>query len=106
MVMAHAGVLLTLYLLDKFKRESKDLRLFANKLTAHDFKRAKRRPSLLEWASSSNGAFWDVATAGTARKASPSEEGSAAAIRCFGSILRVRVTRKPRIYMHCSSGRF
>jgi len=39
-----------LYLLDKFKKEDKHLRPFANELTAHD---PKRRPSLLapEWAS-------------------------------------------------------
>ena len=49
-----------LYLLDKFKKEDKHLRPFANKLTAHD---PKRRPSLLEWASSSDAAFSDVANA-------------------------------------------
>lgn len=40
-----------LYFLDKFKKEDKHLRSFANRLTAHD---PKRRPSLLEWASPSD----------------------------------------------------
>lgn len=40
-----------LYLLDRFKKEGKDLRPFAKELTAHD---PKRRPSLLEWAGSSD----------------------------------------------------
>ena len=43
-----------LYLLDRSKREDQHLRSFAHKLMAHD---PRRRPSLLEWASSSDAAF-------------------------------------------------
>lgn len=54
-----------LYLLDRFKREDQHLRSFANKLTARD---ARRRPSLLEWASSSDAVFSDVVDARKAGK--------------------------------------
>ncbi len=59
-----------LYLLDKFKKEDKHLRSFANKLMAHN---PKWRPSLaLEWASWSDAPLLDVANlsnAGQSKKA-------------------------------------
>jgi len=41
-------------------------------------------------------------TSGPESQFSPSSfgEGLAAALRCFGNILRVRATRKPRMNMH------
>ena len=41
-----------------------------------------------------------TSNSGSLLSSSESEEGSAAAIRCFGNSLKVRVTRNPRMNIH------